>query len=257
MTFDFLNLRTADRVGWIEYDRPPVNAVNWEMLEEIPRALDACLDDPEVRVVVFASALERFFSVGADLTLFDGLGRDGMREWMTRCHDLVRRMRGASKPLLAAIHGTAVGAGLEAVFHCDVRFAAADARLGQPEIAIGLLPGVGTTQSLARLLGRPRAIRFLYEGTMVSADEALALGLVDEVVPAEELRATVQDYAAALAAKPAKTLAAIRRTITVGGALPFDDGLAIEFDAEVDLAGTADFEEGIKAFLEKRQPRWE
>jgi len=257
MTFDFLNLRTEERVGWIEYNRPPVNAVNWEMLKAIPRALDAFLDDSDVRVIVIASGLERFFSVGADLKLFDGLGRDGMREWMSHCHDLVRRMRTASKPLLAAIHGTAVGAGLEAVLHCDVRFAAADARFGQPEINIGLLPGVGTTQALARLLGRPRAIRFLYDGTMVSADEALAMGLVDEVVPPNGLRDSVQEYAAGLAAKPAQALAAIRRTITLGGAVSFDEGLAMEFDAEVELAGSTDFEEGIKAFLEKRQPKWE
>lgn len=176
---------------------------------------------------------------------------------MTLCHDLVGKMRRSSKPLLAAIHGTAVGAGFEAVLHCDVRFAADDARIGQPEINIGLLPGVGTTQALARLLGRPRAIRFLYEGALVSAEEAAAMGLVDMVYPRTQLRDEVQRYASVLAAKPAKCLAAIRRTVTLGGALSFDEGLKLEFDAEVELAGTRDFEEGISAFLQKRPPKWE
>jgi enoyl-CoA hydratase/carnithine racemase len=257
MSFQNIKVRREDRVGWIEYQHPPVNAVNWDMLREIPTALKQLLDDPQVRVIVFASAVEKYFSVGADLKLFDGLGQDGMRQWMTLCHALVGKMRRSAKPLLAAIHGTAVGAGFEAVLHCDVRFAADDARIGQPEINIGLLPGVGTTQSLARLLGRPRAIRFLYEGALVSAEEALAMGLVDGVYPRAQLRDEVQRYARALAAKPAKCLAAIRHTITLGGALPFDEGLKIEFDAEVELAGTRDFEEGISAFLQKRPPKWE
>ena len=257
MSWQNLKLGREDRVGWIEYQHPPVNAVTWDMLREIPAALDSLLADADVRVIVFASAIEKYFSVGADLKLFDGLGQDGMRQWMTLCHELVGKMRRSSKPLLAAIHGTAVGAGFEAVLHCDVRFAASDARIGQPEVNIGLLPGVGTTQALARLIGRPRAIRLLYEGALVSAQEAAAMGLVDVVHPRERLRAEVQRYAGALAAKPAKCLAAIRQTITLGGSLPFDEGLKIEFDAEVELAGTRDFEEGIRAFLEKRPPRWE
>ncbi|MFQ5937662.1 MAG: enoyl-CoA hydratase/isomerase family protein [Acidiferrobacterales bacterium] len=252
-----LNIRRQDRVGWIEYQRPPVNAINWEMLQEIPAALEELLGDANVRVIVFASAIEKYFSVGADLKLFESLGQDGMRKWMTLCHDLVRKMRHSSKPLLAAIHGTAVGAGFEAVLHCDVRFAASDARIGQPEVNIGLLPGVGTTQSLARLLGRTHAIRFLYEGALVSAEEAATIGLVDIVYPRDRLRDEVQGYARALADKPAKCLAAIRRTITLGGSVAFDEGLKMEYDAEVELAGTRDFEEGIRAFLEKRPPRWE
>jgi enoyl-CoA hydratase len=257
MSFQNLKIRCEDRVGWIEYHRPPVNAVNWDMLREIPAAIGALLADPDVRVIVFASAIDKYFSVGADLKLFDGFGQEGMRQWMTLCHELVRKMRRSSKPLLAAIHGTAVGAGFEAVLHCDIRFAASDARIGQPEINIGLLPGVGTTQSLARLLGRPRAIRLLYEGALVSAEEAATMGLVDVVHPRERLRDEVQSYARALADKPARCLAAIRQTITLGGAVSFDEGLKMEFDAEVELAGTGDFEEGIRAFLEKRSPRWE
>ena len=257
MNYKYLKVRIDDRVGWLEYNFPPINAFNWEMLREVPAALQALLDEPQVRVVVFASAIDKYFSVGADLKLFDGIGSKGMADWVSICHGLVNKMRSSRKPLLAAIHGTAAGGGLEMVLHCDIRFAAADARLGQPEINIGFIPPVGTTQALVRLLGRPRAIRYLYEGTMVPAEEALSMGLVDLIYPPERLFKEVQNYAESLAQKPAKALAAIRHTITQGGAMSFDEGLKIEYESAVRLADTIDFSEGINAFLEKRKPKWE
>ena len=257
MGYEFLKTDMVERVGWLEHRRPPLNAIDWKMLGEIPVALESFLKDPGVRVVVVASALEKYFSTGADLRVLSAMGPEEMRKWVGICHALVRQIREARKPLLGAIHGTAVGGGLEIVLNCDVRFAAAGARLGQPEINIAFIPPVGTTQSLSRLLGRPRALRFLYEGALVTAEEALAMGLVDFVVPPENLRAEVQRYAAALAAKPAEALAAIRRCITSGLDLPYDDALALERDAAVHLAGTRDFAEGLRAFLEKRPATWE
>jgi enoyl-CoA hydratase/carnithine racemase len=257
MNYEFLRTDVVERVGWLEYQRPPVNAIDWQMLQEIGVALDAFLVDADVRVVVIASAVEKFFSTGADLRVLSAMGPSEMREWVGICHALVRQIRQAPKPLLGAIHGTAVGGGLEIVLNCDVRFAAAGARLGQPEINIGFIPPVGTTQSLPRLLGRSRALRFLYEGTLVTAEEALTMGLVDFVVPKEKLREEVQMYAATLVRKPAEALAAIRRCITLGLDLPYDDALALELDAAVRLAGTPNFREGLRAFLEKRPPNWE
>jgi enoyl-CoA hydratase len=256
MSYEFLKTGVEERVAWIEYQRPPLNAIDWKMLGEIPAALDAFLNDSGVRVIVFASALEKYFSTGADLRVLQAMGREGMRKWVETCHSIVRQMRQAQKPLLAAIHGTAVGGGLEIVLHCDVRFAAASARLGQPEINIAFIPPVGTTQSLPRLLGRPRALRFLYEGTLVTAEEAREIGLVDFVVPPERLREEVQKYGAALASKPGAALAAIRRCITTGLEMSYDEALAVELDAAVHLAGTSDFSEGLAAFFEKRPPKW-
>jgi enoyl-CoA hydratase/carnithine racemase len=226
------------------------------MLREVPEALERHLADPAVRVVVFGSALDAHFSVGADLRVFSDMDAKGMRLWVDVCHDLVRRMRASPKPLLAAIHGTAVGGGLEMVLHCDVRFVASTARLGQPEINIGFIPPVGATQALARLLGRQRALRFLYDGTLLSAEEAHAIGLVDVLVAPERLREEVQGYAEGLARKPARALAAIRRCITEGVDLPFDEGLAIEREEAVALGATVDFREGLDAFLGSRPPVW-
>lgn len=159
--------------------------------------------------------------------------------------------------MLAAIQGTAVGGGLEITYNCDLRFCADDARLGQPEISIGFIPPVGATQTLARLLGRSRAIRFLYDGEIIDAQQALDIGLVDELVPPGELRARVQTYGETLAEKPPEALAAIRRTITHGMDLPFGEALALEHEAIVELGGTRNFKEGVRAFLEKRKPEWE
>lgn len=256
MTYEHLAVHRSEGVGWLEYRRPPRNAFNWEMLGEVPRALEALLAADDVRVVVIASAVDGFFSTGADLTTFQGMTQADIDAWVGICHRLVRQMRAARKPLLAAIHGVAVGGGLEIVLHCDVRFAAHDAKLGQPEVNIGFIPPVGGTQGLARLLGRPRALRLLYEGGLIPAQEALDIGLVDFVVAGEALRARVAEYASALARKPAATLAAIRRCVTEGSEVSFEAGLKIEHDAAVELAGHPNFAEGVNAFLAKRTPEW-
>ena len=252
----FIRSSVDRHVGWLEFNRPPVNAFTREMGDETHDALARALADPAARVLVLASAVPRYFSAGADLNVFKGIGQDGMRRWAERCHEIVRLLRGSPKPLLAAINGTAVGGGLEMTLHCDLRFAATDARLGQPEINIGFIPPIATTQALFRLIGRPRAIRYLYDGGLVSAEQALGWGLVDELVEPAGLRARVQAYGEELAAKSPSALAAIRRTVTLGGGMTFEDGMAFELETVVQLAGTADFAEGVDAFLAKRPPKW-
>lgn len=257
MDYQYLRVRTENRIGWLEYNRPPINAFNWEMLREMPAALDELLKDSQVRVIVIASAIEKYFNTGADIHVFDGIDTEGISEWVSICHGIVSLMRRSEKPLLAAIRGIATGGGLEMVLHCDIRFAAGDARLGQPEINIGYIPPVGATQALVRLIGRPHALKYLYDGTLISAEEAFAMGLIDIIHPSEQLHEEVQIYAESLARKPANALAAIRRTITEGGGMSFDDGLELEFETAVRLTKTRDFSEGIRAFLEKREPQWE
>lgn len=256
MTYSFIRYSTVGAVGWVEFNRPPVNAFHRPMVDETHDCIAAALDDPAVRVLVLASAMGGYFSAGADLNAFRGLTAAGIRDWTARCHQIARLLRASPKPLLAAIQGTAVGGGLEMTLHCDLRFAAADARLGQPEIRIGFIPPIATTQALARLLGRPRAIRYLYEGRMITALEALDWGMVSELVEPAKLRSRVQDYANDLAAKSPAALAAIRRTVTLGGGMSFEDGMAVELEAVAQLAAGPDFAEGVDAFLAKRQPQW-
>ncbi len=254
--FEFIRLQVSARIAWLEFNRAPVNAFTREMVVEVREAIAAALADPEVRILVLASAIADYFSAGADLHEFEGMKAREMRGWVSICHEIARLLRSSPKPLLAAINGTAVGGGLEMALHCDLRFAASNAKLGQPEIRIAFIPPIATTQALARLLGRPRAIRYLYEGRTLGAAEALAWGLVDEVVEPDALRRRVQHYAEDLAAKPAAALAAIRRTITLGGGVSFEDGMALELETATALADTPDFAEGVDAFLNKRAPRW-
>lgn len=251
-----VRVSTTNHVAWLEFNRPPVNAFTREMVDETHDAIARIVADSETRVLVLASAVAGYFSAGADLNVFKGMSADGMRQWANRCHDIVRLLRGSPKPLLAAINGTAVGGGLEMALHCDLRFAASDARLGQPEIKIGFIPPIATTQALARLIGRPRAIRYLYDGGLVPAAEALAWSLVDELVEPAKLRDRVQTYGEELAAKSPAALAAVRRTVTLGGGMSFEDGMRYELESVVALAGTPDFAEGVDAFLAKRPPNW-
>lgn len=248
--------RTENRVAWLEFNRPPVNAFTRSMVEEVRAGIAAALADPQARVLVLASAIDGYFSAGADLKAFASMKGPQMRAWTELCHDIVRLLRHSPKPVLAAINGIAVGGGLEMALHCDIRFAAADARLGQPEIKIAFLPPIATTQTLARLIGRPRAIRYLYDGTMVEAARAQEWGLVDEVVAPADLHRRVQAYAEQLASKPAAALAAIRHTITFGEGMSFEENMAMELDVVERLADSSDFAEGIDAFLNKRAPRW-
>ncbi|MEQ9643541.1 MAG: enoyl-CoA hydratase/isomerase family protein [Alphaproteobacteria bacterium] len=251
-----IELEVINRVGWLRYNRPPLNAFNWQMVADVADGLARLSADPQVRVIVIGSAVEKYFSAGAELQEFVDIGGVRMREWALRCHAIVHRLRDMPQPTLAAIGGTAVGGGLEMTLHCDLRFVGAGARFGQPEINIGFIPPIATTQALARLIGRSRAIRYLYDGAILKADEALRIGLVDEVVPDADLTAHVQAYAEALAAKPRAALAAIRRTVTVGGGMSFEDGLALELEEVVKLADDPDFAEGVDAFLAKRKPTW-
>jgi enoyl-CoA hydratase/carnithine racemase len=255
-SFASVRLRVDRHVAWLEFNRPPVNAFDRGMVEDVHAALTAALAAPEVRGLVLASAIDGYFSAGADLHTFKGMTGEGMRSWVSLCHAIARLMRGSPKPLLAAIGGTAVGGGLEMTLHCDLRFAAADARLGQPEIRIGFIPPIAATQALARLIGRPRAIRYLYDGRLLEAREALDWGLVDEVVAPDQLGHRVQEYALELAAKPAPALAAIRQTVTLGGGRTFESGMELELEMATALADTADFAEGIDAFLNKRLAQW-
>ena len=257
LPYEFIRVEDLDRVRWIEFNRGPVNAFNRQMVEETRAALKAASLDPAARVIVLASAVDKYFSAGADLNEFQGMKSDGMSEWVDMCHEIANLIRGAAKPVLAAIHGTAVGGGLEMTLHCDLRFAAAGSRFGQPEIQIAFIPPIATTQALVRLIGRPRTLQYLYDGTLVTAQDAMSWGLIDEIIAPEKLREHVQAYAKELASKSATALAAIRKTVTDGGGLTFDEGMALEHRTASQLAATPDFAEGIDAFLNKRPPQWE
>lgn len=256
MAFQYVDLDVRGRVGWYRFDRSPRNSVDWDMLYELIPAFDALADRADVRVIVIASALDGYFNTGADVSAFRGVTGERMRDWVTETQKLARTLRASPKPVLAAINGVAVGGGLEMALHADLRFVAADARLGQPEINIGFIPPVGGTQGLVRLVGRSHAFRMLYGGDLMDVQTAREIGLADFIVAPEELHGEVQRYGEMLADKPANVLAAIRRCLIDGGGRSFDDGLDIEKDQAFALVDHENFQEGVSAFLEKRNPDW-
>ena len=256
MPFEYVDLDIKQEVGWFRFNRPPINAVNLAMLGEMVAAFGTLDLNPKVKVIVIASALDRHFNAGADIEAFKQAGSKGMHGWLDQTYILARKVRAASKPVLVAINGIAVGGGLEMSLHADLRFAADDARLGQPEINIAIIPPVAGTQGLVRLVGRSNAFRILYGGELFSAAEALEMGLIDFVLPVARLEKDVQTYAEKLAEKPANALSAIRRCLIDGGGETFEAGTAIERQQAEALANHPNFEEGIAAFLEKRNPNW-
>ena len=256
MAFNHIELEVSGAVGWFRFNRAPRNAVDWEMLFELAPAFAALAGRPDVKVIVLASAIEAYFSTGADLAAFKGVSGDRMKDWIGETHRLAKLIRSAGKPVLAAINGVAVGGGLEMTLHADLRFAASNARFGQPEVNIAFIPPVAGTQGLVRLVGRSRAFQILYGGEIMDAADALKFGLVDFVVPPDRLESEVQAYGEMLAGKPANALAAIRRCLVDGGAVSFDEGLEVEKHQAEALADHPNFQEGISAFLAKRNPEW-
>jgi enoyl-CoA hydratase/carnithine racemase len=256
LSFKYIDQEVRGGVGWYRFNRAPRNSINWEMLYEMRGAFEALVARPEAKVIVIASALESYFSTGADITDFHDADAARMMTWVEETQLLAKTIRACAKPVLAAIKGVAVGGGLEMTLHADLRFAADDAQLGQPEINIAFLPPVGGTQALVRLVGRSRAFRILYGGEMMTAQEAFELELVDTLAAPDRLEDEVQAYGEMLAAKPANVLAALRRCLIDGGGISFDDGLAVEMAQARALVGHENFHEGVSAFLDKRKPEW-
>lgn len=231
-------------------DRPPANAVNPTMIEELIAALPAVIADPDVRCLVVAGN-ERFFCAGADIAVMRGLGETNqlaMRRWV----DVQRLLELAGIPVIAAMRGHALGGGAELSLACDLRVLGSDATFGFPEITLGLFPGAGGSQRLPRLLGAHRAKLLMIEGARLKAAEALTAGLVDFVVPDADFDDTVASLAAQWAAKPTRAIGLLKQSIAAAAALPLEQALAREWEAVNELRTTADAAEGLQAFLDRR-----
>jgi len=244
----------TDAVALITLARPPVNALNGELIADLVLAVERA-EDPAVRSVVVTGAPH--FAAGADITEFTAAYDSGdVRVVGRRLSSAIRRLEQLPKPVIAAIRGYALGGGLELALGCDFRYVSEDARLGVPEIKLGIIPGAGGTQRLPRLIGVPRAREMIYSGRFVEPLEALDIGLADRVVAPEALLDEALDYARAWAKGPTVALGAAKRAINDGLGMPIDDALGIELEAFAACFGSADAREGTAAFLEKRDPEF-
>jgi enoyl-CoA hydratase len=254
MSYDTLKVEREDGVGTITIDRPEKrNALSALVRNELIRALEALEAEPDVRVVVLSGAGDRAFVAGADISEFAQRTPMEQRAVMAerRVFDVVADY---AKPTIASINGVALGGGCELAMACDLRIAARSARLGQPEVNLGLLPGGGGTQRLPRLVGTGRALRMILTGDMIEADEAERIGLVDEVVPDEELRDRTRDLARRIARHSPLALRLIKQAVRAAAEMPLGAGLAMERELFVTAFSSEDSREGIAAFLEKRSP---
>ena len=255
MTVENLLLERDGAVALVTINRPKVlNALNARTLDELHRTMLDVKQDAAVRVVVITGAGERAFVAGADITELAQQTPLGGRERALsgqRVFDLIENL---GKPVIAAINGFALGGGCELAMACTLRLAADTAKLGQPEINLGLLPGYAATQRMPRLIGKGRALELMLTGRTIDAAEAARIGLVNQVVPASELLATVRTLAAALAQKAPVATAFILDAINRGLEMPFGEGCLHEATLFGLVASTDDMREGTRAFLDKRTP---
>lgn len=255
MAHNHLLIRDQETTRFITINRESkLNALNTKVLAELHVAISNALADQRIRGVVLTGAGEKAFVAGADISEFSTFnldqGRKLAQEGQHKVFDVIHH---ANKPFLAAINGYALGGGLELALACHMRIAAPHAKLGLPEVSLGLIPGYGGTQRLTQLVGRGRSLELILTGDPVSAEKALEYGLVNEVVDADELLSKAAEILHKIASRSPHAVAAAIHAVNAG-LDPKQDGFEVEIAAFSQCFGTADFNEGVKAFLEKRKP---
>jgi enoyl-CoA hydratase/carnithine racemase len=255
----FFRVEHSGAVARVVLDKPPANALDVDLHDDFGRLLDALEQDEEVRAVILASAHETIFLAGANLEEFpdEHFGPEATGRRVDLAHGTFGRVARLPKPVVAEICGHALGGGCELVLACDFRLMATGrARIGCPEIRLGFMPGGGGTQRLPRLVGHAHATRMLLLGERLDAEAAAAIGLVEAQPSPEATRAAALALANALAELPSTALGLIKRALREGADRPLDDALAIERAAAVEALGQPEAREGIRAFLERRPPRF-
>jgi enoyl-CoA hydratase/carnithine racemase len=245
-------------VGVIALNRPPANAYDAGMLTELRDAVLQAADDPAVRVVLLRSANPKFFCTGADIGVLQNSTRAQFANFLTVAQEAVDAMVRTPKLFVAAIAGHCVGGGLEIALGCDFRLASTGKyRLGLAEVNLGLSPGMGGTQRLPRLIPRSKALHMMVTGEPVGPEEALALGLIDRLIPDDQFEAESMAYVRKLAAGPTMAQGYIKLSVNHGLEVSLPQGLAIERAHQNQLFASEDAAEGLKAFLEKRPAQFQ
>jgi enoyl-CoA hydratase len=248
-------LESREGVAWITVNRPDkLNALDRETFRAIIAAVEHALADPAFGVIVLTGAGEKAFVAGADIAEMSVLDPREAQAWSHELQAGLDRIERAGKPVVAAVNGFALGGGCELAMACHVRIAADSARLGQPEVNLGLIPGAGGTQRLQRLVGRGRALDLILSGDAIPASEALRIGLVERVVPAAALRDETASYAAKLLAKSPTAIARAIEAVVSGGETAQPEAQRLEASLFGLCFATEDMREGTRAFLEKRKP---
>ncbi|MGD2060333.1 MAG: enoyl-CoA hydratase/isomerase family protein [Acidimicrobiia bacterium] len=247
----YVSVTMEGPVALVRLERPPVNALSEEVATELKEAFTRC-GSPEVRAVVVTG--QPHFAAGADIKGFKATFDSGGRETTAgTLLEAIQILDELPKPTIAAVHGYALGGGCELSLGCDFRYMAEDARIGQPEILLGLIPGAGGTQRLQRVVGFQRAKDLVLTGRQVGAEEAEAIGYADKVLATDEVLDTAMRDAADWATKATVAIAAAKKALADGRGVPLDEALAIEREGFQTTFASDDAVEGVTAFIEKRE----
>ncbi len=257
MSYANLLVETGDRITTVTINRPAkLNALDRATFLALEGCFRDLAADPEVRAVIVTGSGQKAFVAGADISNIAGLDALGGKAWSQLGQQVFNSIEGMHKPVIAAINGFALGGGLELALACHLRVAASHAKLGQPEVKIGWIPGNGGSQRLPRLIGKGRALELMLTGEPISAAKAHRMGLVNRVAPAEELLDSARSLAAGIIRNSASAISLVIQVVNRGLDIPLDHALAYEAALSGIAAASDDAREGTQAFLEKRPPRF-
>jgi len=257
VTYEKIRYSVADGIATIELNDPPANTYSYEMMREIDAAVLDARMDRAVHVIVLRGAGDRFFCAGANIGMLKDADPEFKYYFCLHANETLNRLEQTPKLVIAALNGHTVGGGLEVAMAADLRIARKDAgKIGLPEVALGVLPGTGGTQRLARLVGKSRAIELMVAGRLLSFDDAKAIGLVNDVWDAPNFAEAIHEYAKQFTPprKASKAVGRIKRAVQSGVEMSFGDGLALERELQQLLFESHDAREGIAANVEKRKP---
>lgn len=254
----YVKLSKDDRVAIITVDNPPVNMLSEPVVTDLQSALEEGWADDEVKVVVITGGGQIVFVAGADINVILELGTPAeAKEILMQIHEFFQTIENSPKPIIAAINGHCLGAGLEMAMACHMRIANNRAMFGHTEITLGIIPGFGGTQRLARLVGKGKALELILTGDRITGAEAASIGLVNKAVPGTEVMKTAVGLAKKIASFGRPSITAAIEAVNEGLRVSLAEALEIEADKFSSLVGTEDMREGLTAFLEKRQPKFQ
>jgi enoyl-CoA hydratase len=254
MEYKNILFEVEENVATIMFNRPKaLNAMNSETMEEFMDAIKTCYDNDDIKAVIVTGSGDKAFVAGADIVEMQDLEPCDALKFMERGHEVYRALELLPKPTIAAVKGFALGGGTEITMSCDIRFAADNARFGQPEILLGLTPGWGGTQRLPRIIGIGRALELLMSGGQIDAQRAYEIGLANKVFPADQLMEETKKFAKKLAAMPAFAIKMMKHAVNFGQEIPLDHANRLEMECCAQCFSTHDQTEGMKAFVEKRK----
>lgn len=257
MEYETLKLEIQENIAYIAFNRlKALNSFNSKMLRESVSILEKCQSDENIKVLVFKGAGDKAFSVGADIAEVQNYDSRHQLPYLRNWIKMLSLIEEIPKPVIASVHGYALGGGAEFCLCCDIVMAGKKAKFGFPEIKIGVIPGAGGPIRLTRWIGKSKAVELLMTGDIIDANEAYLLGLVNRVVPWDRLNDKTLELAKKLSSRPPLALAALKRSVNIGSEMDRDKGIEYALNEALLLFDSHDQKEGMKAFLEKREPNF-